>query len=286
VPSLLHPHASDHVVQFYESDADLIARAGAFLAGDDVPVVIATEPHRAAFAAALGEREDAILLDAAETLARFMSDGRIDRAAFDAVIGGVIREAAASGRPVRAFGEMVALLWERGDLTGAIELETLWNGLRAAIPFSLYCAYPSASVHGGEHAAELERICQAHTAVETTWEFPLDDGAPADARHRLAEALAHQGHPRALLDDARIVVTELAANAVVHAGSPFSVCVRGDGGRVRIGVRDNSRAMPAPQEPSAVRLSGRGLQLVSAIASRWGVEPLVDGKVVWADLHG
>jgi anti-sigma regulatory factor (Ser/Thr protein kinase) len=257
----------------------------AYLAGDGVPVVIATAPHRAALTAALGEREDAIWLDAAETLERFTWNGRIDRGRFDAVVGDVIRAATASGRPVRAFGEMVALLWDDGNLSAAIELEALWNDLLAAIPFSLYCAYPSAAVHGPEHAAELEAVCHLHTVVETTWEFPADDAAPADARHRLAEALTRQGHTRARLDDARIVVTELAANAVLHAGSPFSVSVRGDGARLRIGVRDHSRAMPEPQEPSAVRLSGRGLQLIAAIAGRWGVEPLADGKVVWAELR-
>jgi hypothetical protein len=64
------------------------------------------------------------------------------------------------------------------------------------------------------------------------------------------------------------------------------VSIHGDGSRLRIGVRDRSRAMPAPQEPSGQRPSGRGLHLVSALASRWGVEPLTDGKVVWAELRG
>jgi hypothetical protein len=53
---------------------------------------------------------------------------------------------------------------------------------------------------------------------------------------------------------------------------------------VRIAVRDRSRAPPAPLPPSSERLSGRGLQLVSAVARRWGVEPLADGKLVWAEL--
>jgi anti-sigma regulatory factor (Ser/Thr protein kinase) len=244
-------------------------------------VVIASEAHRAAFAAALPGRDDIVWLDAEETLGRFMADGRIDHAAFDAVVGGVIGAAAAGGRPVRAFGEMVALLWQRGDVPGALELEGLWNRLGATLPFSLYCAYPSAAT-----AEDFGRICAAHTAVEATWEFPAGTTAPTDARHHLATRLERLGYHDALLDDARIVVTELAANAIVHARSAFTVSVSGDATRLRIGVRDSSRAMPAPQPPSEARLSGRGLQLVTAIARRWGIEPLRDGKVVWADLRG
>jgi anti-sigma regulatory factor (Ser/Thr protein kinase) len=260
-------------VQFYENDADLIARASEYLSSDGVPVVIAAASHRAALATALGERPDAVWLDAAETLER------VDRAGFDATVGTAIRAAAAGGRPVRAFGEMVALLWERGDVSGALELEALWNGLQRELPFSLYCAYPSVA-----DAGDFARICSAHTAVEASWDYPEDATAPSAARHHLARTLRRLGHGDALLDDARIVVTELAANAVVHARSAFSVSLQGEGSRWRIGVRDRSPALPAPPPPSPERLSGRGLQLVSAVAGRWDVEPLADGKVIWAEL--
>jgi anti-sigma regulatory factor (Ser/Thr protein kinase) len=280
VSSLYQPPKSDHVVQFYETDAELIARVGRYLREAQVAVAIATQPHRAALAAALPERDDIVWLDAHETLGRFTRHGRIDHAAFDEVVGGVVRAAVAGGRPVRAFGEMVALLWERGDVAGALELEGLWNGLQVPLPFSLYCAYPTVV-----DAEEFAGICEAHTAVEASWDFPAVPTAPTSARHDLASALRRLGYDDALLDDARIVVTELAANAVAHARSPFSVSVRGDVTHVRIGVCDRSRALPALQPSSSSRLSGRGLQLVAAIAGRWGVEPLSDGKLVWADLR-
>jgi two-component sensor histidine kinase len=92
------------------------------------------------------------------------------------------------------------------------------------------------------------------------------------------------GHGGALIDDALIVITELAANAVVHACSPFSVSIRGEGSTVRILVRDRSSVVPAIPEDSLTRPSGRGLRLISALASRWGVDPAPDGKAVWAEL--
>lgn len=280
VAPVAQPHACDHVVQFYEADAELVGRAGEYLKAAEASVVIATEAHRDALAAEVPDPDEIVWLDAQATLGRITRDGAVDPAAFSDVVGGVIRTATADGRPVRAFGEMVALLWQRGDLAGALALETLWNELLAAVPFSLYCAYQSVA-----DADDFARICHAHTALEATWEFPADITAASEARRRLAATLARLGHPTALLEDARVVVTELATNAVRHAGSAFAVSIDDDGARVRIGVRDRSRAMPAPQEPSVHRLSGRGLVLVSALASRWGVDPRPDGKVVWAELR-
>ena len=97
-----------------------------------------------------------------------MRDGRIDRNAFFAEIGGVIRDAGRTGRPVRAYGEMVALLWDAGDVLAAIDLETLWNELSGELPFSLYCAYHSESVAAQEHAEALHEVCRLHSAVVPT----------------------------------------------------------------------------------------------------------------------
>ena len=87
------------------------------------------------------------------------------RDAFFEVIGGVIRDAVGTGRPVRAYGEMVALLWEAGDVLAAIDLETLWNELASELPFALYCAYHSESVAANEHADALHDVCRLHSAV-------------------------------------------------------------------------------------------------------------------------
>jgi anti-sigma regulatory factor (Ser/Thr protein kinase) len=220
-----------------------------------------------------------------------MRGGRVDREAFFALVGAVVREAGATGRPVRAYGEMVALLWEAGDVTASIDLELLWNELGTQVPFSLYCAYRSESVAGHEHAADLERVCHLHSAVvpappaETRWQFPAELGAPREARQAVDEALRHLGHHGRLVDDARLVVTELAANAVVHARSPFSVSIRHKDSTVRVLVGDRSPAAPEVRAASSTLLSGRGMRLVAAIAARWGVDFTPDGKVVWAELR-
>src|SRR5687768_17281032 len=123
----------EHVVQFYENDDDLVTFVTGYLgaatvAGDAV-VVIATPDHAEAFLSALGRagvdveaaRQDGrlVILDAATTLSRFMIGDAPDAAAFDAVVGDLVRRAGAGGRPVRAYGEMVALLWAAGNVTGS-----------------------------------------------------------------------------------------------------------------------------------------------------------------------
>lgn len=79
--------------------------------------------------AAARARGSWLALDAAATLCRFTSGGTPDAAGFDREVGGLIRQAARDGRAVRAFGEMVALLWDAGLVTAAVELEAMWNDL-------------------------------------------------------------------------------------------------------------------------------------------------------------
>jgi len=87
-----------------------------------------------------------------------------------------------------------------------------------------------------------------------------------------------------MLDDAGVLITELAANAIVHARSPFSVSVRSRELTVRIGVRDQSGVAPTVQVDPVMTSSGRGLRLVAALATRWGVDAASGGKEVWAEL--
>jgi signal transduction histidine kinase len=167
-----------HVVQFYEHEAtvgeciDQFVTAG--LAAGDAAVVIATPVQRQAFARSLARRRldgEALrrqgrltVLDAADTVARLVVDGRIDAGAFESIIGGGVRRAAAASqpRPVRAVGEMVALLHDAGQTDAALQLEAEWNLLLDRAPLSLLCAYP---VHGFAAAARLQAflaVCTAH----------------------------------------------------------------------------------------------------------------------------
>ena len=299
----------EHVVQFYDHDSDLARAVGAYLAQalrtGDISIVLATPEHRAAFreelaAAGLapGELDSGAIvwLDAAATLARLMPDGRINPDAFHDVVGGLVREASQCGRAkrsrsgtgrIRAYGEMVALLWDAGDVLGAIELEKLWNELAREFEFSLWCAYHGHSLAVHERADELHDVCHLHTCVieEATARFAAGADAPLAARRFVSSVLTRRPYEdRVHLGDARLVVSELASNAVLHAGTPFAVSVRYTGSAVRISVRDWSPTQPVLRNGGPASLSGRGLHLVQAIAEAWGVDAGSDGKAVWAEL--
>lgn len=291
----------DHVVQFYESDAELVESISKYLAtaisAGDAAIVVATDAHRCGFEAALTAAgiDVAAARDAgtyaaydAATMVRLLTEDTFDSTTFDAVVGSAIRTAAATGRPVRAYGEMVALLWEAGDVMGALELEALWNGLARRAPFSLFCAYPSACVSGSEHADALRDVCHLHSSVvgarsRVTVDFPAKLASPAAARQLVENTLQLWGCDDQLIDNAALAVTEMATNAVVHEGSPFTVVLEPHGAAVRLSVQDLSRAMPTLRDGELLAESGRGLRLVAAVATQWGAEPTVDGKVVWAD---
>jgi anti-sigma regulatory factor (Ser/Thr protein kinase) len=85
-------------------------------------------------------------------------------------------------------------------------------------------------------------------------------------------------------DDVKLVATELAANAVVHSGTPQTVTVRYLGDKVRIEVSDKSFADPVPRHASLDAVGGRGLALIEALSSSWGTEHFDDGKCVWSEL--
>ncbi|HEY6562806.1 MAG TPA: ATP-binding protein [Polyangiaceae bacterium] len=186
---LLHqPGSGSHIVQFYEEDEFLAATVAqfvgsGFLAGEPV-IVIATEPHRQAFVRELQaasfdvERARATgqltLLDAAETLAMFMTDGVPDWELFQRHVGSVIRRVAElKGRApsLRAYGEMVDLLFQQGNPTAALELEEMWNRLAQLHSFCLLCAYGMKHFSKEQHARELERVRGTHTHALPTESF-------------------------------------------------------------------------------------------------------------------
>jgi anti-sigma regulatory factor (Ser/Thr protein kinase) len=291
-----------HAVHFYEHDAELAEGVGSLLvralADGSVVIVIATERHRQAFDAELiaagidvveaAETGALVTLDAATTLARFMRDGQVDAEEFDAVIGALVRRVAQTGKAICAYGEMVGLLWDAGDVLGAIELERCWNDLGREVGFLLHCGYHSACLAVPAHEEALAEVCRLHDTVvhkhEVAGQLPAQSESPRAARGLITDALRRWGLDKELVADAQLVVTELATNAVVHARTAFSVHVRHDASAVRISVTDSSCAEPSLGNPAQHDLSGRGLWLVSRLASRWGVEPTHAGKTVWAEL--
>lgn len=89
-----------------------------------------------------------------------------------------------------------------------------------------------------------------------------------------------------LADDLKVVVSELASNAARHArGTVVRIAVtRTARYRVRVSITDKSQAMPQLQVGDPLAESGRGLRLVDALSSNWGVIPLPWGKQVWAEV--
>jgi anti-sigma regulatory factor (Ser/Thr protein kinase) len=88
-----------------------------------------------------------------------------------------------------------------------------------------------------------------------------------------------------LVDDVRLVASELATNAVVHAQTAFTVLLQGHPDAVLLTVRDGSCTVPAlPREPlNEPSLTGRGLVIVNVASHAWGVaEEGTSGKSVWA----
>jgi two-component sensor histidine kinase len=103
-------------------------------------------------------------------------------------------------------------------------------------------------------------------------------------RRRLRTLLTAWGLSTHTVDDALLVVEELVANVLDHARTRFQLIVRLTGSVLHLAVHDGSFRTPQvqPFDPHAGR--GRGLQLVSTLAARWGCDADTGGKTVWAEL--
>lgn len=147
----------DHLVQFYEDDQALSDRVGYYLQEGldraEAVVAIATPVHQDAFVQALACRGvdverlirqgQVVFLDAARTLSRILKDGEPDQGRFREVVGSIV-EATRSRSPfngLRAYGEMVDLLWTDGRRPAAHRLEELWNDFLENEDIPLLCAY-------------------------------------------------------------------------------------------------------------------------------------------------
>jgi anti-sigma regulatory factor (Ser/Thr protein kinase) len=107
------------------------------------------------------------------------------------------------------------------------------------------------------------------------------------ARHLVRSFLIDLGVEGPVTDDASLLVTELVANAVFHAGGSISLRVALADGRppsLRLEVSDGSPSPPVERSYGTGASTGRGLALVAHIARRWGVDRRDGGKTVWAEL--
>jgi hypothetical protein len=181
------PVEHHHAVQFYGSDSSLYVTVAGFLGEGLVlgqpAIMIATPAHREAIEDHLrgrlidcetAKREgDLLLLDAEDTLSLFMVDGLPDGEMFEANIGRLIDQTLA-GRtrtPIRAYGEMVDVLWKQGESQAAINLEILWNKLALKYNFALLCGYSMGSFY--KQTKDLERIAALHSEIVDTNVIPF-----------------------------------------------------------------------------------------------------------------
>jgi hypothetical protein len=169
---------SEHIAQFYENDSVLLDTLAGFVAGGikngECVIVIATPEHRTGLEKRLtvsgveiwrAQVENRYMaLDAETTLARFMMNGLPDEGLFTECVESLLRQATSNGRRVRAFGEMVALLWARGEAAGTVRLEFLWQSFCQGHALSLLCAYPKAGFTE-DPTKSLAHICAAHSRV-------------------------------------------------------------------------------------------------------------------------
>ena len=88
-----------------------------------------------------------------------------------------------------------------------------------------------------------------------------------------------------LVDAARLLVSELVTNAVLHARTDLELVVRLVARGVRVEVSDGSPAAPVVRHYEDEAMTGRGLALVEELASTWGVDDHTGGKAVWFEIH-
>lgn len=177
---LERPYSRGHFVQLYKTgEASLANNAGLYFSeglkrGDGV-LIIATPEHWKLFCGRLTElgadpqslvrNHQLVFFDAQQTLARFMAGGQPDWELFEAAIGAAMRQVrrAKDDAGLRAYGEMVGILWQARQFAASLRLEQLWNKLLEQSSFSLYCAY-AIDVFGQEFpAAALDGVLGAHT---------------------------------------------------------------------------------------------------------------------------
>lgn len=168
----------EHLVQFYEDEGIFMDTLERYvmdgLRGGEAVITIATGSHLGSLAARIQsaglELADLaasgryLAFDAATTLSRFMVDGWPDEDRFEQVIAQALAPARRQDRPVRAFGEMVGLLWGQDNHGAAVRLEQLWCGLCERERLALFCAYPRFG-STRDLQESVADICALHTQV-------------------------------------------------------------------------------------------------------------------------
>ena len=176
--------ARDHALHVYGEERSLATTVASFLEPafpqEQAIIAIATRAHLSAVEQrlrTLGNDVDAarragryVALDASDVLPRLMHNGLPSRSAFESVIATPVGALAREYGDVRAFGELVNMLWQDGKRAAALQLEDLWNELLGYAPLSLICGYRKRTI-GGRNGKRVDEIVATHSSVTPTDAF-------------------------------------------------------------------------------------------------------------------
>jgi hypothetical protein len=272
-----------HAVQFYETDAFLVRSVTNFiidgLKAEEPALIIATAEHRDGIEAALmshgvdvewSKRRGLLTeFDARYTLSSIMSGGVPDEALFRRQIEPALENVRRRRRSssVRAYGEMVNLLWCDGNGGAALALEALWNQLAETQQFSLLCGYCMSLFDAAADSKILSALCGEHTHV-----VPTERYLERDDMSRLVEITSLQQRADALVfpqmqakgvrytydgcdpgivvrvDSEKLqqILLNLLTNATKFTDTEGAISVNGDvvGDLARVRVRDTGVGIP------------------------------------------
>ena len=208
---------SDHIVQLYQDQGFLnraVCRfAGAALANGEGIILVPTLTHWNAIrprleaegvnVEAVRQRGQLTVVDADEFLPRFMRDAMPDSPVFLGLAADVIGRARAGGRypKVRWWGEMVDVLWERGDVAASMNLEDLFDQLAKRHEIAIFCSFLMDNFNGQVHAHLLPRLGTNHSHL-----IPVEDYA------RLERAVADALRETVGTEEARVLESRLLSD--------------------------------------------------------------------------
>jgi hypothetical protein len=214
----------DHIVQLYQ-DQQFLNRAvcrfaASAIANGEGVILVPTAAHWDAFRPRLeAEGVDTqaaqdcgqlTVVDADELLPQFMRDAMPDAPVFLGLAADVIARARGGGRypKVRWWGEMVNVLWERGDVAASMDLEDQFHRLAREHEIAIFCSFVMDNFNGEVHSRMLPRLGQNHSHL-----IPVEDYV------RLERAVANALRETVGADEARVLEEQLLA----RAPSPFQM---------------------------------------------------------------
>ena len=186
----------DHIVQLYQ-DQDFLNRAvcrfaGAAIANGEGVILVPTPSHwhgirprleaEGVDVAAARRRGQLTVVDSDEFMPSFMRESMPDSPVFLGLAADVIGEAR-SGRyqKVRWWGEMVNVLWERGDVAASMNLEDLFDQLAHQHDIAIFCSFLMDNFNGEVHAQMLPRLGMNHSHLVPVEDYARLESAVARA---------------------------------------------------------------------------------------------------------